>query len=129
MITIEKFDPKKFRGEKESFRLGLSRTFNVSEGYGEEDGVRPSYLWRFGRSHDEFRRCLWAEIQEYLPRYLAGELPTIGGEPKWYNGSYFRHLMLIVELASTDDIKLLYISDRPHAELIKRCVEWLIAQI
>ncbi len=137
MITLEQFNPQICQVEKTRFRLS-DKVFNVSEGWTQDyDVLGSSYLWRYDRTTEQQRIIIWQEIQQYLPRYQGGKLKIWAAEPRWYRGMYFKHLMQIVEFAKQhENVKLIYISDsealrrnRSHAELIKRCVEWLLTQV
>ncbi|RCJ27291.1 hypothetical protein A6S26_12695 [Nostoc sp. ATCC 43529] len=128
-VILEQFDPNKFTLEKVGFELS-NKCFNVCGGWGGDDGLRYSYLYRRSWTTQEFRQELWQEIKQYLPRYKAGELKVYGEEPRWYRGRWFRSVMLLVEAAKKHGyVKLIYVDDRPHAEMIKRCVEWLLTQV
>ncbi|MTJ14745.1 hypothetical protein FJR11_19620 [Anabaena sp. UHCC 0187] len=130
MITLEQFNPQICQVEKTKFRLS-DKVFNVSEGWTQDyDVLGSSHLWRYDRTIEQQRIILWQEIKAYLPRYQEGKLKVWGAEPNWYRGMYFKHLIHIVEFAKQhENVKLIYISDRSHAELIQRCVEWLLTQV
>lgn len=126
-IHLEKFNPRLFTTEKVSFQLS-SKCFHVGQGDADtragidDDGLRESPLWRGWRSNVEFRKLLWDECRKHLPEYLANR-------NKGRIGFYLPHLLSLVEAANQQDIKLVYIDDLEHAELIKRCIEWLATQI
>ncbi|MBN3961754.1 hypothetical protein [Nostoc sp. NMS8] len=128
-VILEQFDPNKFRLEKVGFRLS-DKCFNVCGGWGDDDDLRYSRLYRGQWTTEQVRQQLWQEIKQYLPRYKAGELKLYGEEPRWYRGKWFKAIMFLVEAAKEHGyVKLIYASDRPHAEMIKRCVEWLLTQV
>jgi hypothetical protein len=130
MIILEQFNPQICQVEKKGFRLS-DKVFNISEGWTDDyDVLGSSYLWRYDYTIEQQRINIWQEIQVYLPRYQHGNFPIWGPQPRGYHGMYFKHLMHIVEAAQKHEtVKLLYISDRHHAELIKRCIEWLLTQV
>lgn len=121
-IVIEMFYPPKLKTEKVSFEIGAN-VFNISEGWGDEDCLGCSPLWRHKRSLDDFKKELWREIKKYskLEAPKPGDYRT--------RGLYFSYLMRLASLVKEGrEIKLLYRSDRDHALLIKRCIYWLVAQ-
>ncbi len=130
MIILEQFNPQICQVEKTRFRLS-NKVFNVSEGWTEDyDVLGSSYLWRYDYTIEQQKAIFWKEIQKYLSRYQEGKLKVWGTEPRWYRGMYFKHLMQIVEFAKQhENVKLIYISERSHAELIKCCIEWLLTQV
>lgn len=130
MITIEKFDRSIYDNEKTSFQIG-SKVFNVSEGtYTDwnDDELWCSPLWKHSRSNEELRQTLWVEIKRWLPVYLSEGKSAINKSRR--PGYMFLSLMQLVETyLEYGELKLIYISDREHAELIKRCVLYLETQL
>lgn len=128
-VIVEKFSPKKYKTEKVNFEI-WSPVFNVSEGLREPEELGVSPLWGGELGLENFREKLWSEIKAYLPRYKKGELPVLGNIPNWYRGSYFRYILRLAELAKSGRrVKLIYISDKQHAMLIRRCIYWLIGEV
>lgn len=125
MITIQQFDVKQFNNiEKVSFRIA-DTTFHVDQHYGDRI-LYSSPVYKYNSNVEETRLELWAEIQKYLPKYKAGEIQLFGK----VTGYYFTYLMQLAEAYKKHKfVTLVYVSDRPHAELIKRCILWLTTQI
>lgn len=130
IIEIEEFDYSKFDTEKVSFEMEFPEceVFNVSEGtnnHWNDDELSHSPLWRGKYPVAEYRKILWQQIRLHLPRYKEKGLKGFYN-PLVDNSSQFRSLMRLVEVyKSRGRLKLIYISDRQHAELISRCVQYL----
>lgn len=141
-VILEKFNRKEFckLNEKTGFQLHNNyknyETFNISQGNCDgdyiDDECRNSPLWRGGSSIENFRQRLWAEIcwclktQSFLD-YLGiiGEKPR---KPKYF--WYYQSLVMVASALKRDGkVKLIYINDLDHAELIKRVILWLAPQI
>lgn len=129
-ITLDRFDYDKFTTEKVKFAIDLDReVFHVSEGTNspyvdDELGISP--LWRGKHSVTEYRQILWQQIQHHLPRYLSKGLKSFYEPYLVPNSNIFRAIMELAEAYRDNGrLKLLYITDRPHAELIARCVDYL----
>ncbi|MEG4503845.1 hypothetical protein QUA81_13365 [Microcoleus sp. F6_B4] len=129
-ITVEKFDYNKFQTEKVQFAIDLDRTvFNVSEGTNSryvDDELGMSPLWRGKHSVTEYRQILWQQIQQHRPRYFAKRLKSFYEPYLVPNSDIFRAIMQLAEAYRDNGrLKLIYITDRSHAELIARCVDYL----
>ena len=132
MITVEKFDFDKFTTEKVKFAIDIDReVFNVSEGLKNQyDQLDNSPLWRGKFSVEEYRQMLWQQIQQHLPKYFRKGLKGFYEPSLVADSDIFRSIMELAEAyRDTGRLKLLYISDRSHAELIARCVDYLANQI
>jgi len=132
-ITVEKFDYNKFDTEKIEFALDLDETvFNVSEGTNSryvDDELGMSPLWRGKYSVEEYRQMLWKQIQQHLPRYLRTGLKGFY-QPLVPDSDIFRAVMKSASIyRDKGRLKLIYITDRSHAELIARCVDYLAHRI
>ncbi|MDB9315619.1 hypothetical protein PN462_21075 [Spirulina sp. CS-785/01] len=148
MIELEAFDLKKYTLEKCCFNM-TETVFHVGHEYGaDEDVMGKSYLWlRRNESLQEMRRDLWTDIQRFLPFiqsqqtfyvYESDEKREVMKKDKKLARSYDRlryksvrltHLLiLLLHLRRHGKVKLLY-SDRAHAEMLKRCLEWLNQQL
>ena len=133
-ITVEKFDFDKFTTEKVKFAIDIDReVFNVSEGTNSQyidDQLDNSPLWRGKFSVQEYRQLLWQQIQQHLPRYLVKCLKGFYEPCLIPNSDIFRSIMELTEsYRDNGKLKLIYISDRSHAELIARCVDYLANKI
>ena len=133
-ITVEKFDFDKFTTEKVKFAIDIDReVFNVSEGLNNQyidDQLDNSPLWRGKFSVEEYRQLLWQQIQQHLPRYFRKGLKGFYEPYLVSDSNQFRAIMELAEVHRDKGwLKLLYISDRSHAELIARCVDYLANQI
>ncbi|PJE45236.1 MAG: hypothetical protein CUR32_01145 [Flavobacterium sp.] len=132
-IKIEKFDRAIYDTEKCSFLICcFSSTYNVSEGtcnWYEDDELRQSPVWRNWRSIKQQRQEFWAEIKKYLPHYLETGMKEINS--RRYSGSYYFYSLIHMaeKLLDTGKLKLIYISDKEHAEMIGRCVQYLANEI
>ncbi|MEG4960283.1 MULTISPECIES: hypothetical protein [unclassified Microcoleus] len=129
-ITVEKFDYNKFQTEKVQFAIDLDReVFNVSEGTNSpyvDDELSMSPLWRGKYSVTEYRQILWQQIQHHLPRYLSKGLKSFYEPYLVPNSDIFRAIMELAEAYRDNGrLKLIYITDRSHAELIARCANYL----
>jgi hypothetical protein len=129
-ITVEKFDYNKFQTEKVQFAIDVYReVFNVSEGTNSrhiDDELGMSPLWRGKYSVAEYRQILWQQIQHHLPRYLSKGLKSFYEPYLVPNSDIFRAIMELAEAYRDNGrLKLIYITDRSHAELIARCVDYL----
>ena len=132
MITVEKFDFDKFTTEKVKFAIDIDRgVFNVSEGLKNQyDQLDNSPLWRGKFSVEEYRQMLWQQIQQHLPRYFRQGLKGFYEPYLVADADIFRAIMELAEAyRNTGRLKLIYISDRSHAELIARCVDYLANRI
>ena len=132
-ITVEKFDYNKFDTEKVEFALDLDETvFNVSEGTNSryvDDELGMSPLWRGKYSVEEYRQMLWKQIQQHLPRYFRTGLKGFY-HPLVPDSDIFRAVMRLASIyRDKGRLKLIYITDRSHAKLIARCVDYLAHQI
>ncbi|MEG4455921.1 hypothetical protein [Microcoleus sp. N9_A1] len=131
-ITVKKFDFDKFNTEKVKFAIDIDHeVFNVSEGLKDRyDQLDNSPLWRGKFSVEEYRQLLWAEIQKHLPRYFSKGLKGFYEPYLVSDSNIFRSIMQLAEVyRDKGRLKLIYISDRSHAELIARCVDYLANQI
>lgn len=133
-ITVEKFDFDKFDTEKVKFAIDIDHeVFNVSEGLNNryvDDILENSPLWRGKYPVEEYRKLLWQQIQKHLPRYLSKGLKGFYEPYLVSDSSIFRSLMELAEAyRDKGRLKLIYISDLSHAELIARCVDYLANQI
>ncbi|MEG4496982.1 hypothetical protein QUB05_07225 [Microcoleus sp. F10-C6] len=131
-IIVEKFDSDKFTTEQVKFAIDLDhKVFNVSEGLKDHyDQLDNSPLWRGKFSVKEYRQLLWAEIQKHLPRYFRTGLKGFYEPYLVADSNIFRSIMQLAEVyRDKGRLKLIYISDRSHAELIARCVDYLANQI
>ncbi|MEG4424970.1 MULTISPECIES: hypothetical protein [unclassified Microcoleus] len=131
-IAVEKFDFDKFTTEKVKFAIDIDHeVFNVSEGLNDQyDQLDNSPLWRGKFSVEEYRQLLWAEIQKHLPRYFKVRLKGFYEPNLVPDSDIFRSIMELAHAyRDTGRLKLIYISDRSHAELIARCVEYLANQV
>lgn len=132
MITVEKFDFDKFTTEKVKFAIDIDReVFNVSEGVKDHyDQLDNSPLWRGKFSVEEYRQMLWQQIQQHLPKYFRKGLKGFYEPYLVADADIFRAIMELAEAyRNTGRLKLIYISDRSHAELIARCVDYLANRI
>ncbi|MCT7971166.1 hypothetical protein [Laspinema olomoucense] len=118
-------------GEKMGFELyswNNSAAYNISKGLYEthdDDYLSRSPLWRGKRTNQEWRLYLWENIKFNLPKYLQGKLDL-----NRTNEFLFHDLMRIaLKLADGYQIDLVYLNDEEHAQLTKRCLEWLAQQI
>ncbi|HLO85466.1 MAG TPA: hypothetical protein VK203_10750 [Nostocaceae cyanobacterium] len=129
MLTIEQFDIERYNHEKKGFRI-TDKVFNVSEGYNQtchDDILSYSQLWRFDLTNKQQKNIFWQEIKQYLPAYLKGEFNLYGYNAK---GRFIKHLLIIAEAVKKyGKVKLLYISDRQHCDMISDCINWLLTQI
>jgi len=133
-ITVEKFDYNKFDTEKVEFSLDLDETvFNVSEGTNcryVDDELGMSPLWRGKYSVEEYRQMLWKQIQRHFPRYLRKGLKEGFYNPLVPDSAQFRAVMHLAEVYRDNGrLKLIYITDHSHAELIAKCVDYLANNI
>ncbi|MEG4574258.1 hypothetical protein QUA56_16435 [Microcoleus sp. N3A4] len=131
-ITVEKFDFAKFTTEKVKFAIDIdSEVFNVSEGVNNlYDQLDNSPLWRGKFSVEEYRQMLWQQIQQHLPKYFRKGLKGFYEPYLVSDSDIFRAIMELAEAyRDKGRLKLIYISDRSHAELIARCVDYLANQI
>jgi|GEM_PF-1919580 hypothetical protein len=129
-IIVEKFDFDKFDTEKVKFAIDVDHeVFNVSEGLNNQyidDQLENSPLWRGKFSVEEYRQLLWPQIQQHLPRYFRKGLKGFYEPSLVSDSSIFRSIMELAEVyRDKGRLKLIYISDRSHAELIARCVDYL----
>jgi hypothetical protein len=129
-ITLEKFDYNKFQTKKVQFAIDLDRkVFNVSEGTNSrhvDDELGMSPLWRGKHSIAEYRQILWQQIQQHQSRYFAKGLKSFYKPYLVPNSDIFRAIMQLAEAYRDNGrLKLIYITDRSHAELIARCVDYL----
>lgn len=129
-IKIEKFDRSIYDTEKRSFSLCcFSSTYNVSEGTytdANDDELLSSPVWRNWRTIEQQRQEFWAEIKRYLPCYLETGMKGI----KSSRSNYFQCLISMTETyLKTGKLKLIYISDKEHAEMIARCVQYLADEL
>lgn len=129
-IIVEKFDFDKFDTEKVKFAIDVDHeVFNVSEGLNNQyidDQLENSPLWRGKFSVEEYRQLLWQQIQQHLPRYFRKGLKGFYEPSLVSDSSIFRSIMELAEVYRDQGrLKLIYISDRSHAELIARCVDYL----
>ncbi|MEG3842621.1 hypothetical protein [Microcoleus sp. herbarium14] len=127
-ITIEKFDRKVYTTEKRSFQICcFSSVYNVSEGTytdANDDELWTSPLWRNWRTIEQQRQEFWAEIKKYLPAYLEGDKDM--ESRRLVTSNYFYCLITMTkDYLASGKLKLLYISDRDHAEMIARCIHYL----
>ncbi|MEG5035301.1 hypothetical protein [Microcoleus sp. AT3-D2] len=132
MIKVEKFDFDKFTTEKVKFAIDIDgEVFNVSEGLKNQyDQLDNSPLWRGKFSVEEYRRMLWQQIQQHLPKYFRKGLKGFYEPCLVADSHIFRSIMELAEAyRNTGRLKLIYISDRSHAELIARCVDYLANRI
>ncbi len=107
-ITVEKFDRSIYDTEKRSFQIGRT-VYNVSEGtYSDwnDDELDCSPLWGNWRTIEELRQELWSEIQSFMPTYLESGMDAVRKRRR-----------------------LIYISNRDHAEMIARCIQYVADQI
>lgn len=131
-ITLEKFDFDKFTTEKVKFAIDIDHeVFNVSEGLTDHyDQLDNSPLWRGKFSVEEYRQMLWQQIQKHLPRYFRVRLKGFYEPNLVPDSNIFRSVMELAHVyRDKGQLKLIYISDRSHAELIARCVEYLANQV
>ena len=88
-----------------------------------------SPLWRGKYSVAEYRKMLWQHIQKHLPKYFEVGLKGFY-QPLVPDSDIFRSVMKLAEIyRDKGRLKLIYISDRFHAELIARCINYLAHRI
>ena len=140
-ITLVEFDRAIFDTEKCSLNMNfttvnnqlVTTVFNVSEGIHDDDyyrdRLRQSLLYKAHLSVEEYRQLLWIQIQENLSDYKADPVCFMNSQQNRRNFE-FKVLMHLVEnykLASR--VKLVYINNRPQAELIARCLQYLLTVV
>ncbi|MCT7965048.1 hypothetical protein NG799_01715 [Laspinema sp. D1] len=128
---VKFFDSEYSNGEKMYFQIGGCNGacgYNISQGLYKthgDDYLSRSPLWRGKRTNQEWRLYLWETIKVNLPKYLNGKIDLMRTQ-QWE----FRDLMFIaLKVADGEKIDLVYLDDLEHAELTKRCLEWLAQQI
>ncbi|PSB52160.1 hypothetical protein C7B67_08210 [filamentous cyanobacterium Phorm 6] len=131
-ITVEKFDRTIYDTEKCSFQMLFSSVYNVSEGTytdANDDELWTSPIWRNWRTIQQQKEEFWAEIKKYMPYYLETDMKEINSR-RYSRSNYFHCLISMTEkYLKTGKLKLIYISDREHAEMIAKCIQYLADQL
>lgn len=127
-ITVEKFDRSIYNNEKCSFAIdSFKGVYNVSEGTytdANDDELWSSPLWRNWRTTEQLRQELWVDIQTFLPIYQAsGMNPVV--KHRRPSGKFQNLILAANDYLNLGKLKLIYISDRDHAEMIAKCIQYL----
>ena len=129
-ITVEKFDRSIYDTEKCSFQIGRT-VYNVSEGtYSDwnDDELGCSPLWGNWRTIEELRQELWSEIQSFMPTYLESGMDAVRKRRRC-SGRFQCLVNAANNYLDYGKLKLIYISNRDHAEMIARCIQYVADQI